>query len=105
MSTQIEVNFDKVITGPKGDAVMLNQTEQATIGGVCLNILSLNDPDANGSTLFKRAILAEKIAEGGTLGLRASDVGTIVEVVKVNVKQPAIYMQVMRALGEVPEDL
>ena len=84
---------------------MLNQTEQATIGGVCLNILSLNDPDANGSTLFKRGILAEKIAEGGTLGLRASDVGTIVEVVKVNVKQPAIYMQIMKALGEVPEGL
>jgi hypothetical protein len=105
LSTQIEVDLDKVITAPKGDAVMLNQTEQATIGGVCLNILSLNDPDANGSTLFKRGILAEKIAEGGTLGLRASDVGTIVEVVKVNVKQPAIYMQIMKALGEVPEDL
>ena len=105
MSTQIEVDLDKVITAPKGDAVMLNQTEQATIGGVCLNILSLNDPDAQGSVLFKRAILAEKIADGGTLGLRASDVGTIVEVVKNNVKQPAIYMQIMKALGEVPEDL
>tara|TARA_R110000765_G_C18854168_1_gene599276 strand:- start:13 stop:336 length:324 start_codon:yes stop_codon:yes gene_type:complete len=105
VSTQIEVDFDKVITAPKGNAVMLNETEKATIGGVCLSILSLNDPDAQGSVLFKRAILAEKIAGGGTLGLRASDVGTILEVVKTHVKQPAIYMQIMKSLGEIPEDL